>query len=212
MAKRYVMTPARRAALKRAQLISARKRKGKGKKLSTGQKVAIGAAGAVTVGAIAYGAHKGAGKYKAHKVSKIRSDARKRIASRPKRAPKARVTPRVRRKPGTGPPKSQSLDAVGKTFLTTMGMRDAAKRNRRKVRKGGPPKSKSRKATSARKKFASANKVARDRREAKALARHRAADKARRQRGLDGYIPGKAKHDRRRSKADRKKRPRSGIA
>ncbi len=210
MAKAYRLTPARRAALKRAQLISARKRKGKGKKLSTGQKVAIGAAGAVTVGAIAYGASKGAGKYKAHKVSKIKSDARKRIASRPKRAPKpkATVSPK-KRKPGTGPPKSQSLDSVGKTFLTTMGMRDAAKRNRRKVRKGGPPKSKSRKATSARKKFASANKVARDRREARALARHRAEDRARRKRGLGGYIPGKAKHNRRRSKADRKKYPRT---
>ncbi len=208
MAKRYVMTPARRAALKRAQLISARKRKGKGKKLSTGQKVAIGAAGAVTVGAIAYGANKGAGKYKAHKVSKIKADARKRIAARPKRAPKPKATVSPRRKPGTGPPRSQSLDAVGKTFLTTMGMRDAAKKSKRKVRKSGPPKSKSRKATSARKKFSAANKVARDRREAKALARHRAEDRARRKRGLGGYTPSKAKHDRRRSKTARKKRPR----
>jgi hypothetical protein len=34
------------------------------------------------------------------------------------------------------------------------------------------------------------------------------ADKANRKRGLDGYIPSKAKHDRRRTKAQRKKYPR----
>lgn len=212
MAKPYRLTPARRAALKKASLISARKRrgKGKGKKLSTGQKVAIGAAGAVAVGAVAYGANKGVGQYRTHKVNKLKSDARKRIASRPKRAPKpkATVSPK-KRKPGTGPPRSQSLDAVGKTALTTMGMRSAAKKSRRKVRKSGPPKSKSSKASSARKKFSAANKVARDRRDAKALARHRAEDRARRKRGLGGYIPGKAKHNRRRSKADRKKYPRT---
>jgi hypothetical protein len=73
MARSHTMTPARRAALKKAQMASARKRRGKGKgklaaanraadskknKMSTKKKVALGIAYAAAYGAYAYSINK----------------------------------------------------------------------------------------------------------------------------------------------------------
>lgn len=87
MARSHRMTPKRRAALRKAQAVSARKRKGKGKgklaaanrsnnRLRTGLKT-VGTAAAI--GAVAYGAHHFHGVLKRHQSNRVRSAARARI-------------------------------------------------------------------------------------------------------------------------------------
>lgn len=66
MARRYRMTPARRAALKKAQAASARKRRRRNRKIAT----AVGVVGATAVvGAAAYSGHKLSGSAVIHRRS-----------------------------------------------------------------------------------------------------------------------------------------------
>ena len=89
MAKSHAMTPARRAALKKAQAASARKRRGKGKgklasanrRIDTGRKnrrrAGYAAAGAVAAAGIGYVAYRGV----KHKIqSDFRSDVRSNLS------------------------------------------------------------------------------------------------------------------------------------
>lgn len=65
MKRSYQLTAARKRALHRAQLISARKRKGRGKRVSRNTKIAAasvaGVSAAVLLGSAAYGRHKVSG-------------------------------------------------------------------------------------------------------------------------------------------------------
>lgn len=73
-------TARQRAALRKAQIASARKRKGHGS--SRKRKIAKGAAAVAAVGAVAYGTHHGAKKYRRHKTNKVKNEARARISKR----------------------------------------------------------------------------------------------------------------------------------
>ena len=89
---RKPMSPKQRAALRKAQLASARKRKGTGKRkgMSTGKKIAIGGA-AVAVGvAVAYGANRAGKNY----AATVKRKGQQRAAQR---ANSNRITPASRK-------------------------------------------------------------------------------------------------------------------
>lgn len=81
MARSHTMTPARRAALKKAQMASARKRRGKGKgKLAAANRKADSRSSRKRriIGAVAYGAYVGAmGYFQYKQYKKARSNIRR---------------------------------------------------------------------------------------------------------------------------------------
>jgi hypothetical protein len=215
-----IRTAKQKAALRKAQLASARKRKGKGKFSAKNRRRAKAVGGAVAVGAMMYASYRLKSGRAFHKAASKDHSAKTRraVASRMRLddavSNAERTLARTSRRRG-GPPRSQSLEAAGNAFLT----HHRWKSKPPKARKGAP-RSKSARANNARTNFAVRNMALNDSRRGHTsrnhslvmgitgLSRHRMADKANRKRGLDGYIPSKAKHDRRRTKAQRKKYPR----
>ena len=121
----YRPTPARAAALKRAQAASAAKRRGKGKgKLAAANRTnaryrkglkytAIGVGSAVAVAAAVHGAKKGAKAYKGHASNKVRSAARTRISANDYVIDNIRAHRSVRRMAARHGPNSIAGRAIG---------------------------------------------------------------------------------------------------
>lgn len=221
----YRMTPKRKAALRKAQLASARKRRGKGKgKLASANRknsrmkrrvALVAATGGLLGGAIGV-----AGAYYARKIAGGGPKAPKMSHSNSSRASLersvqqlssnvGRVERQLRGAGRVGAPRSKSLKAVGYAFSTQnywsrKPSSPSTTRNLLQVGKAsGPVPIPTTKGSGKTQKmpYVKPQKIT-------GLARHRMADRANRKRGLDGYIPSKAKFDRRRTKAQRKKYPR----
>ena len=201
MAK-YVMTAKRKAALRKAQLVSARKRRGKGnKKLakahrrsSRNAKIVLatgGLAGAAAMaGAMYYTRKTARGGPKPKKVSHSAVVARMNLDNAISNA--QRTLNRTRR----GAPRSNSLKAVGYSFGYQANYAAAKARRPRR----GAPSSRSEKAGSARIRF--------DHARLKPYWRQQdAVWKAKKKRGLFKTAHAKAKY-RRRNEAKRKKKNR----
>ena len=201
-----IRTAKQKAALRKAQLVSARKRKGKGKKRGVKSHLKKHGAKYAAIGVVAAGA---ASFY----AYKSRSKKSKTANKKNKSTSKARVStpkPSSRR----GAPRSTSLKAVGYKFgyHANLAAHRASKTAASTPRRRGAPKSTSSRARGTAMSFSSGYASEQGRKQhavqSRDYARHRIADKARRKRGLGGYIPSKAKHDRRRSKTARRRNPR----
>lgn len=211
--RKAARTAKQKAALRKAQLVSARKRKGRGKakKSKGGSSRRRRAALVAATGGLALAAAGVAGAYYVRKVAK---GGPKSIGSTVVNSSSPELNRAMRKARRTGPPRSNSLKAVGYAFDT---------QNRWSIKKSNGRKGRSRPSSidpgfilKPSKPFTGDPKFSikpskpftGDPGFTINLARHRMADKANRKRGLDGYIPSKAKFDRRRTKAQRKKYPR----
>ena len=192
-------TAKQKAALRKAQLASARKRKGKGKFSAKNRRRAKAVGGAVAVGAMMYASYRLKSGRAFHKATSKDHSARtsRAVASRMRLddavSNAEKTLARTSRRRG-GPPRSQSLEAAGNAFLTQARWKVKPP----KPRKGGAPSSRSEKAGSARIHFDHA-------RIKPGLRRDNAMWKAKKKRGLFKTAHSKAKY-RRRNEAKRKKK------